>query len=395
MTPGVHFVISGHLVVSGVLLILIGLPSLYLILATWRVAHFGLRKKVVAHDQLPVTVLKPVCGLEPGLYENLRSFCLQEYPEYQVIFGIRDRTDPAIPIIERIIDELPNHDLDFVIDSQTIGPNLKISNLHNIYRVAKHDILVIADSDIRVDQDYISTIVQEFGDRRVGLVTCLYTGTPQGGLTSRLAAMFINEWFLPSVLAVATNRGVRFCFGATMVVRREVLEKIGAFKALSSYLADDFVLGKLVRQAGYTVKLSSYVVENIVSEKNFKELFMHELRWARTVRSVEPIGHIFSFVMYGIPLAILAAVYNDLTIDSDSLEIFGIILVLLLRLGLRYSVYKSVGNLRKSPFWLLPIRDFLCFAVWGISFFSREIRWKENRFYVNRMGHMIGKGTRS
>lgn len=389
MTHGIH------LIVSGILAFLIGLPSLYITFATWRVAHFGVKKKVVVHDQPPVTVLKPVCGLEPGLYENLRSFCQQEYPEYQVVFGVRDRTDPAISVIERIISELPNRDLDFVIDSQTIGPNLKISNLHNMYRVAKHDILVIADSDIRVDQDYISSIVQEFDDQRVGLVTCLYTGTPQGGLTSRLAAMFINEWFLPSVLAVATNRGVRFCFGATMVIRRGVLEKIGAFKALSSYLADDFVLGRLVRQSGYTVKLSSYVVENIVWEKNFKELFMHELRWARTVRSVEPIGHIFSFIMYGIPLAILAAICNHLTIDSDPLEIFGIILSLLSRLGLRHSVYKAVRNSRKSPFWLLPIRDFLCFAIWGISFFGRGIRWKENRFYVNRTGHMIGKGTKS
>jgi ceramide glucosyltransferase len=368
----------------GISISLILLPAFYVAFATWRVTRFGLPRNAVSADRgEPVSVLKPVCGLEPDLYENLRSFCLQDYPHYQVVFGVHDSADPAIPVIRRLVSEYPGKDLALIVDGRTIGPNLKVSNLNNIYGAAKHDILVIADSDMRVGPDYLSTIVHGLSAEGVGLVTCVYKARAHRGLPSRLGAMFINEWFLPATLTAMAIRGMHFCFGATMAVRREVLAQIGGFGALASYLADDYLLGKLVMDRGF---------ENVVWEKDFMALISHELRWARTIQSVEPLGHLFSFIMYGIPLALLAAIISELTFDWDSFEVTGIAIAIMLRVGLHHAVYATLRSSDRSSLWLLPLRDVLSFAVWGASFFGRGIRWREGGFSVSRTGHMIRKG---
>lgn len=338
-----------------------------------------------------VTILKPVCGLDVALYENLRSFCHQDYPQYQVVFGVQHVADPAIPVIERLIAEFPNIDIALIVDSRVAGANLKVSNLDNMYRAAKHDFLVIADSDMRVNEKYVATVVAPFADSQVGAVTCLYKGTPAKGPASLLGSMFINEWFLPSVLVSAKIREIRFCFGATMAVRRHLLDMIGGFKALSHYLADDYMLGKLISAHGYKVALSGYVVENVVLEKTLKELLQHELRWARTVRTVEPLGHAFSFVMYGVPLALVAALMVDLTFDSEWFEQALVLLAVSLRVWMHVAVRRKLALPKDHSLWLVPVRDILCFVVWGASFLGRRVAWRSRTVVVRRDGLITAK----
>jgi ceramide glucosyltransferase len=328
----------------------------------------------------PVTLLKPVCGLDAELYENLRSFCEQDYPHYQIVFGVAEPTDPSVPIIRRLFREFPDLDLTLIIDSRVHGTNPKVSNLVNMYHQAKHDWLIIADSDMRVDPAYLSTIVAPFENSRVGAVTCLYVGLPVGGLASRLSAIFINEWFLPSVLVANAIQRIRYCFGATMAIRRELLERIGGFARLAPALADDYLLGKLISDLGYQVSLAPYLVENVVEEFSLKSLFLHELRWARTVCSVQPLGYALSFVTHAIPVSLLFLVVTP----SFVLGAAVVGAVFALRLLMHRVVHRSLGlGLRESDrFWLVPLRDLFSFVVWSASFFGRDIRWRQHTFSV-------------
>ena len=362
----------------------------YVLTAIRRVAAFDRQVHKPGSFQPPVTILKPVCGLDDGLLENLRSFCQQDYPAYQILFGVHDTDDQAVPIVRQLIETFPDLDIQLIVDSNISTANLKASNLDNMYRFAKHDYLVIADSDMRVESDYVATVMAPFEDSKVGVVTCLYKGTSRGGLPSILGSMFINEWFLPSVLVSAGLRDIRFCFGATMAVRRYLLDEIGGFRFLGRFLADDHMLGKLVSDHGYKVALSGYVVENVVLEKSLKDLFGHELRWSRTVRMVEPLGHAFSFIMYGVPLAFFGALMIDVTFDWDWFEVALIAVAVSLRLWMHVVVRHKLELPKDASLWFVPLRDVLSFVVWGASFLSRRIVWRGKTFTVNRNGLIAG-----
>ncbi len=361
---------------------------IYLLWALWAVRAFGRLRAATASLCAPLTVLKPVCGLDPGLYGNLRSFCEQDYPDFQVVFGVRDPDDPAIPVVERVIRDFPGRDLTLVVDERVIGTNLKVSNLVNMVDRAKHDILVVADSDMRVDRHYLKSVTAPFADPRVGAVTCLYKGSPVGGLSSILGSMFINDWFAPSVLAALTFRRIRFCFGATMAVRREALDEIGGFPALASHIADDYMLGRLVSECGFKVELSRYVVENVVLEPDLRTLARHEMRWARTVRSVQPLGYTFSFLTHAIPLALILVPLSGFA--PASWAILG--LAFALRVALHYAVRTSLQIRGPAMPWLVPVRDALGFLVWGGSFFGRDVHWREQRFLLDADGQLAMKG---
>jgi ceramide glucosyltransferase len=336
----------------------------------------------------PATLFKPVCGMDPGLLENLRAFCTQDYPLYQIIFGAARPDDPAIAIIRQIMKEFPHLDISLVIDSKVIGPNLKVSNLANMYPLARHDVLVISDSDMRPGENYLCSIVTPLLDKSVGAVTCLYQGIPATrSVASRLACLFINEWFLPSVLVARAVRGITFCLGATMVVRRNVLEGIGGFERLASYLADDYMLGKLVSDQGYKVVLSPYVVKNIIGAYSFKSLFMHELRWARTVRNVQPAGYALSFVTYTIPLSLVYCVITSIKVIGICMLIASIIV----RLVMHGVARRTLQNDGPPVPWLLPLRDLMCFMVWAASFMGHNVSWRNNKFSLQSDGHMAFK----
>jgi len=342
----------------------------------------------------PVTILKPLRGNDGQLYENLRSFCLQDYRSFEVVFGVRDLHDPAVTVVERLRHEFPGLELKLVADRRTIGTNLKVSNLANLVRHAKHDTLIVADSDMRVGPDYVRAVVGPLEDHRVGLVTCLYRGVASHGVASRLGAMFINEWFLPAALVDTHVERLRHAFGATIACRRDTLDSIGGFEAVADYLADDYMLGWLVSGKGLRVVLVPYVVENVVTERSLQRLFLHELRWARTFRTLRPVTYFCSLFTYGIPLSMLW-----LTASGGSRPAW---IAIGLHVGLRavgrLVLYRSLGQPPPwSDTWLVPIRDIVSFVVGALSFLGRTVRWDDERFRVRRDGrleHRVEMGNR-
>lgn len=345
----------------------------------------------VSSFQPPVTIFKPVCGLDSETEANLRSFCEQDYPEFQIIFGLRDINDPAIPIIRKIIASYPELDTTLIIDQQLHGSNYKVSNLINMYKHAKHDVFLIADDDMRVTRDYLNAVVSPLADNEVGIVTCLYSGSPRGRIVSALNAMFINEWFLPSVLISEALNKSQYCFGATMVIRREVLELIGGFDSLANYLADDYMLGKLVMDHGYKIHLSHFIVKNIVQERDFSSILSHELRWARTLRTVEPIGYAFTFLTDTLVMNCLAAV----TVYLYTRQLFWPILIISLALSARILFHLRVKRVLNASdagsIWLVPFRDLLSFCIRVLSFTGNKIQWKKDSFSVDNTGLIHSK----
>ncbi|MCG8548734.1 MAG: bacteriohopanetetrol glucosamine biosynthesis glycosyltransferase HpnI [Alphaproteobacteria bacterium] len=362
----------------------------YLAVATWRAIVFRRQcRHVRVADELPsVTVLKPICGKDPELLENLRSFCDQDYPVFQVVFGVRDKDDPAVPVIRQIIDEFPRHDVSLVIDDRVIGSNLKISNLANMFSVAKHDILLIADSDMRVGRDYLRKIVRPFETANVGATTCLYGGVSSGGVASRLGAMFINDWFIPSALIPLSFGRPRYCFGATMAVRRKTLEAFGGFAALAGNLADDYMLGKLVRDQGQEIALVPYVVQNFVEEPDLKGLFLHELRWARTIRSVQPLGYAFTFLTDSLVLAGIAAALAAFSPVAATTAYSVLFLTIACRLLLHFVNRRAIERRDPGSAWLIPIRDILTFLIRTVSFMGSGVRWRKQDFVVQSGGQL-------
>ena len=361
----------------------------YLVLAIWRVSRFRV-PDVKRYGFAPaVTVLKPICGLEPRLYECLRSFCLLDYAPLQVIFGVGDPADPAIAVVERLIAEFAGRDLSLVIDSAVHGTNLKVSNLINMYRSAKHDIIVVSDSDTEVASDCLAKLIAPLADAANGAVTCLYKGVPDLGLASALGALFINDWFLASAVVDAGMRDVAYCFGPVTAIRRDALEAIGGFGMLSFHLADDFMLGRMIAAAGYKVRLAGYVADIVVAEDT-GSLLRHELRWARTVRAVKPGEHFLSAVMEPLPVLLL------LLFPYPRLGGWAIVSALMaLRLLLHYLVRWRFAISAPARPWLLPFRECLCFAIWLASFRSTNVSWRQRDFVIAPGGRLEPRAIHS
>jgi len=359
----------------------------YSIIAMLRVWTFP-RPRPVTGEKPPITVLKPVAGAEPNLEQNLRSFCTQDYPEFQILFGVRDSRDPAIPIVERLVRDYPQRHAALVVDPTVAGSNLKISNVLNMMPGARHDLLVVADADCRVGPSYLTEIAGAFADPSVGAATCLYKGTPlRPRLADRLGAMFINEWFLPSVLVALLTEPLRYCFGATMAVRREDLQRIGGFEALASYLADDYMLGHLVAGRGRKVVLVPHLVDITVDEGSLPALLRHELRWARTMRTVRPLGYALSGLTDAIPLTILCGAIRGFA--GPDLLLIGVAVGL--RVAAHYAGRARLNLSGPAMPWLVPIRDLLTFGIRVMSFTGRRVAWQNRGFVVRPDGRMVAE----
>ena len=346
----------------------------YLAFALVRALTF--RRRIRGGGTPSMTVLKPIKGVEAGLFENLCSFCDQDYPVYQIIFGIADRNDPAIDVVQRVLQRFPNLDLRLVVAESPAVSNPKVGNLQNMMPFAKHDVIVIADADMRVGNDYLRALAAGFANDRAGAVTCLYAGDPCEGVPSELGAMYINDHFAPSVLVAQAVEKLTYCFGATMAVRRAVLDEVGGLAALASHLGDDYMLGKLVSDRGYNIVLSHYVVRNVVFESSFQHLWHHELRWGRTVRAQRPAGYASLFITYPLPFALLFT----LTAAAWGGALWGLALiavVLVLRVALHYAMRRAFSLRDRSTPWLIPVRDILGLVVWVASLFGRSVRWRD------------------
>ena len=360
---------------------------LFFSLITIEIFKYKQTKKVNPENFFPpVTILKPIYGLDPDMSNCLRSFCQQDYPKYQVIFGLQDKNDPALPVVEKITKEFSNNDVSFIVNTELHGTNHKVSNLINMNSNIKYEYILIADSDMRVSKNYLAEVMHPFSDTKIGAVTCLYSGVSKNKVTSKLNAMFINNWFFPSVLISRLLQPIQFCFGATMIVKRNILNKIGGFESLSNHLADDYILGKLISNLGYEICLSDYVVENIVEEDSFKNLILHELRWARTLRRVEPLGYALTFLTDSLILSFILSFILYLETKIIILCFLPILLTFILQVILNNSS-NEINNSKNAPeIWLIPLRNVLSFCIRVISYTGNLVKWRNNTFSVDHLG---------
>jgi ceramide glucosyltransferase len=336
----------------------------------------------------PITVLKPLCGAEPSLYAHLRSFCCQDYPQYQIIFGVYDPADPALIAVRRLVSEFPSLAIDVVINPQQHYSNRKISNLIGMLAHARHDVLVIADSDVFVGPDYLTRVTAPLLDARVGLVTCLYHDVPTARLWSRLGAMYINEWYMPAVLLAWLFGHEGYVSGQTLCLRRDTLEAIGGLPVIANYLADDHRLGELVQAQGLKIVLSRYMVKAEHHEPDWRALIGHELRWMRTIKVLRPRSFRWIFLSFSLPLAILGLA---LVAAGGAITISAWVLfcsAMTARLLLHFVHRLHDDRLPWSDLWLLPARDLLICWVWYRSFFSSHVRWRDSEFDVDADGVM-------
>jgi len=372
----------------GLLLGLAGLAYLLLALrATWR---FCERPGALPGWQPKVSVLKPIHGTAPHLYACLRSFCEQDWPEYEVIFGAHTDSDPAIAVVQRLIAELPQRNLRLVVDGSLAGPNRKAANLANICKVAQHDIILLADSDVRVDRNCIAAMVAPFANRTVGAVACLYKGLPVDGPIANFGALYINDWVVPSVLVDVGLRGIDFVFGAMSAVRRQALDEIGGFQHLSQGIAEDFAMGWLVSRKGWTVVLSPYACETVVAERTFAALFLREVRWQQAERACRPLDHFLSVVTYPLPLLLLLLLPQP---TLSGLIVIG--MAIAARIALHNQVRRRLAMATHSQPWLVPLRECVCFLAWAVSLVGDKTRWGQTTFPISAFRQQMLHGSAS
>jgi ceramide glucosyltransferase len=358
--------------------------SIYYLLCLWSAVKF-LRERDAGEGTLhtqslpPISILKPLKGTDPEIYESFRSHCQQDYPAYEIIFGVNDPNDPAVESVKALQREFPNHRIQLVVSQTILGANIKVSNLAQMLTEARYDQLIVNDSDIRVEPDYLRRVTAPLSDPRVGMVTCLYRGVACATLGSRLEALGISTDFCPSVLAARQMEGgIRFGLGSTLAFRRAELEKIGGFTSFVDYLADDYELGKRIASLGLTVKLSEVVVETYLPSYRWGEFFAHQLRWARGVRDARAGGYLGLVFTFGLLWALLALSASRGALWAWSLLAF--------TLFLRFAVALVVGGVvlhdRRSmkDAWLIPVRDLLAVAVWIASLGGHTVTWRGDRF---------------
>ena len=366
------------------------IATFYSLVAAFAMPFFSKRAGVRHVGWTSVSVLKPLCGIEPRLYENLVTFCEQAHPCFQLLFGVSSSLDPAIGVVRRLQAAYPRCDIELVIDSRVHGSNLKVSNLINMVQRARHDVIVLADSDIAVEPDYLDTVTAPLADAETGVVTCLYRAQSVGGFWPRVGALFINEWFAPSVRVAHAGGSRRFGFGATLALRRTTLEDVGGFEALKDCLADDYWLAEHARTLGLNTVLSPVMVATDVIEPTFTTLWLREMRWLRTIRSVNPLGFAFLFITFTSPwlltdtLLISSLTGTDVAAThpfvaptaSIGTVMGGMARILLHARSARYS----------RTFWrdlaLVPLRDTLLALQWLGAVFGSYVVWRGARIPV-------------
>ena len=360
---------------------------IFALYAAWRFFQNGASDR----DSLPpVSILKPLKGASPDLYSNLASFCQLDCSVFQIVCGVRDPDDPAISIVKKLQHDFPQCDITLVIEPSVIGANYKVSTLHHLMQQVKHDYVVITDSDVSVEPDYLSTIIPPLMSPDVGLVTCVYRAGVIRPFPALLESLMINTSFTTQVIVASQVEQPAYAFGATIAVKRPSLDAIGGFAALRDYLADDYYLGFLVAQAGYKVRILPGVVETHPDATSLKDLFQHQLRWARTQRNCRPSGHLGTVVTYGTVWACIGLMCfwtsSALTLLSSS-----VIGVRLLTAAIM-SVTFLRSRLPLSTLMLIPLTDIISFIVWCASLYGNTVQWQEYTFRVQKDGRMVRVG---
>jgi len=328
-----------------------------------------------------VSILKPLRGSDRQMYESFRSHCVQDYPQYEIIFGVNDASDAAVAEVERLCVEFPGRDIRLMVCPEALGSNRKVSNLLQMMRAAKYGHIVINDSDIRVPRDYLRRIAAPMEDARVGLVTALYRAEGGRSLASRMESVTIATDFAGGVLcALELEGGLRFGLGSTLAFPRAAAEAMGGFEKLLDYLADDHELGRMIREAGYEIVLSEAVVETFLPEYDFGAMFEHQLRWARTVRDLRKWGYVGVLLTFGLPWAIAAA----LCAGGAAWSLGLLAVVAVARFASAWVLCGPILDDRQTlgDLWLIPARDVVGVAIWFVSFGGDTIVWRGERFHL-------------
>jgi ceramide glucosyltransferase len=363
--------------------------SLYYLVCLFSATSFLRRARADegVHATPPVSILKPLKGADPEMYESFRSHCLQDYPEYEIIFGVSDATDPAVDFVRKLQQEFPDRAIRLVVCLQTLGTNVKVSNLEQMVEVARYEHLLVNDSDIRVGRDYLQRVMAPLADEKVGMVTCLYRGIAAATLGSQLEALGISTDFCAGVLvARLLERGLHFGLGSTLAFRREDLERIGGFRSIIDFLADDYELGRRIANLGLLVRLSEQVVQTHLPAYDLRGFLSHQLRWARGVRDARGGGYAGLVSTFGLMWALLTLGLAHAA--AWSWVILGIVVALRVAMALVVGTVVLRDRQVLHDLWLLPLRDLLAVGVWAVSFAGHTVTWRNSRF-VLKNGRLI------
>ncbi|MEM5456676.1 bacteriohopanetetrol glucosamine biosynthesis glycosyltransferase HpnI [Paraburkholderia phytofirmans] len=354
----------------------------YTVLAGALIGRFFARAVSEPSTFPPVTIVKPLHGNEWALLANLSSFCRQDYPgPVQFLFGVHDSADPALQTVDDLRRHFPEADITVVADTRLYGPNRKISNILNMLPQARHDVLVFADSDVSVGPNYLRNVIGELQKPGVGLVTCAYRGQPDPGFWPRLSAKATNYQFLPGVVTGLALGLARPCFGQTIVMRRDTLEKIGGFTPFVRHLAEDHAIGEAVRLLGEKVVIPPFTISHACVESSAAQLIAHELRWSRTIRRIDPLGHLGSALVHPFAFALLAVIFSAGGWWAWSLALAA----MCARLALKLLSDRALKQAHRD-LWLLPFWDIVSFAIFVASFWSSRVIWRGVSFKVDGDG---------
>jgi ceramide glucosyltransferase len=385
--------------ISLAILILALAPLAYYLLSLYCVLEYfqGLRRLLPVNPSFvpPVSIVKPVRNVDREAYENFASFCRLDYPEYEIVFAVADRDDPVIPVIQKLQQSFPLCSIRLVTAVANLGANNKVNNLCQLVQEAKHELIVMSDSDVRVERDYLRNVVAPFSDPRVGVVTALYRGISGRGLVSALDDLGMYTDSAPAALVARKLEGkMRFAFGWTMATTKKVLSEIGGFESMVNHHSDDFELGNRISELGYRVELMRKPVDMVLPDESFGEFLKHELRWSIGLRNVRPVGYVGMLLTHGLPWTLLAVA---LAIASGwgSVAVAYAVAYLILRLGVVWTT--AVWGLGDShiagKLWLVPLHDAISFVVWVGGFFSNKIVWRGSVYRV-RKGLLIPEVSR-
>jgi ceramide glucosyltransferase len=328
----------------------------------------------------PVSILKPIYGLDRETYENYASFCRQDYPEFEILFCVSDDQDPAVPVIQKIIVDFPERPIRLLVGSEPLGASDKVNKLCRMAREARHEIVIVTDSDVRVEPGFLRAIAAAFHDSEVGGVTCLYRGLTDGSFPAGLEAMGNSTDFAAGVLVNWLGGKIDFMLGAIMATTKKNLAEIGGFESLVDYFCDDFELGNRIAKKGRHIELSTFPVSIVYPRETLAEAFRHQVRWNLSIRYSRPAGHLGLIFTQGLPWTILAALVAPSA--TIALEYVAAYVVLRSEMARNVGVWGMQDRALRAKLALLPVRDAFAFVVWLASFFPQRIRWRNKEFYV-------------
>jgi len=363
-------------------------PSAYYLVCSLAAIRFFRRErtKKLTDFAPPVSLLKPVRGIDFASHENFESFCLQDYPEYEILFCVNDLYDPAVPVIRQLIAEHPERRIQLLSGAEQIGSNRKVNNLVLLTRAARHEILVQSDGDVRVGPKYLREIVAPFVNSSVGAVSCFYRGIARRNLGAELEAIGASSDFFAGALVADWKEGVTFALGASVATTKSWLSKIGGYESLVNLLADDYELGNRIHKAGGKVLLSREPVWTMYPEQSARGFWQHQVRWARTVRLCRPASFLALLFTQGLPWTLLAAAVAP----SIGIATTYALAYLIFRFSMAWivGVWGIGDEVLHRKLWLVPLRDALHFVVWLTSFTSNKVTWGESEFLL-KGGQMI------